>query len=127
MFTCSVYFRINTVEFIFFNPIEAMTDLNTAVELASKSKSFQKTLSLALTQRDILQRFLGELQIFIFSRMKCNINQTFLGHDQASLADFSQAADLGCNFAKQQVLLSNPYAAACNQMLSKMLKSSSYN
>jgi hypothetical protein len=38
------------------------------------------------------------------------------------LEDFTRAAELGSAFAKQQVLLSNPYAAACNQMLSKMMK-----
>ncbi len=45
-----------------------------------------------------------------------------LGNEKASLDDFTQAAELGSAFAKQQVLLSNPYAAACNQMLSKMMK-----
>ena len=45
-----------------------------------------------------------------------------LGNEKESLNDFTEAAELGSAFAKQQVLLSNPYAAACNQMLSKMLK-----
>lgn len=50
----------------------------------------------------------------------------YLGNEKASLDDFTQAAELGSAFAKQQVLLSNPYAAACNQMLSKMMKQTSY-
>jgi len=45
-----------------------------------------------------------------------------LGNEKASLDDFTRAAELGSAFAKQQVLLLNPYAAACNQMLSKMMK-----
>jgi hypothetical protein len=46
----------------------------------------------------------------------------YLGHEKESLEDFTRAAELDSAFAKQQVLLSNPYAAACNQMLSKMMK-----
>lgn len=79
-----------------------MADLSTAIDLSSKEKNYEKILSLALTQRGILHRFLGD--------------------EKASLEDFQRAAELGSAFAKQQVLLSNPYAAACNQMLSKMLK-----
>jgi hypothetical protein len=45
--------------------------------------------------------------------------------DEESLDDFKRAAELGSSFAKQQVLLSNPYAAACNQMLSKIMKQES--
>jgi hypothetical protein len=45
-----------------------------------------------------------------------------LEKDEESLADFKRAAELGSSFAKQQVLLSNPYAAACNQMLAKIMK-----
>jgi len=57
---------------------------------------------------------------FIFSLVE--ILFIYLGDEKASLDDFTRAAELGSAFAKQQVLLSNPYAAACNQMLSKMLK-----
>jgi hypothetical protein len=46
--------------------------------------------------------------------------------DEAALDDFRRAAELGSSFAKQQVLLSNPYAAACNQMLAKIMKQVSY-
>ncbi|CAF0726619.1 unnamed protein product [Rotaria sp. Silwood1] len=85
---------------------EAMVDLSTAIDLSSNAKNNQKTLSLALTQRGILNRFLGD--------------------EKASLDDFTRAAELGSAFAKQQILLLNPYAAACNQMLSKMMKKTSY-
>ncbi|CAF0995309.1 unnamed protein product [Rotaria sordida] len=84
---------------------EAMVDLSKAIDLSSNVKSNQKTLSLALTQRGILYRFLGD--------------------EKASLDDFTRAAELGSAFAKQQILLLNPYAAACNQMLSKMMKNMS--
>ncbi len=83
-----------------------MADLSKAIDLSSDDKTSQKTLSLALTQRGILYRFLGD--------------------EKASLEDFTRAAELGSAFAKQQVLLLNPYAAACNQMLSKMMKQMSY-
>nr|ACC43980.1 TRPA_3 [Philodina roseola] len=81
---------------------DAMNDLNKAIQLASAGAHYQKTLSMALTQRGVLHRVLQ--------------------NEKESLDDFTQAAELGSNFAKQQVLLSNPFAAACNQMLSKMLK-----
>ncbi|CAF3758981.1 unnamed protein product [Rotaria socialis] len=81
---------------------EAMVDLSTAIDLISNGKNNQKILSLALTQRGVLHRLLGD--------------------EKASLDDFTQAAELGSAFAKQQILLLNPYAAACNQMLSKMMK-----
>ncbi|CAF0760411.1 unnamed protein product [Adineta ricciae] len=81
---------------------DAMNDLTKAIDLSSNVQHHQKTRSLALTQRGVLHRFLG--------------------NEKESLDDFTEAAELGSAFAKQQVLLSNPYAAACNQMLSKMLK-----
>ncbi|CAF4679287.1 unnamed protein product, partial [Rotaria socialis] len=84
---------------------EANVDLSTAIELASSDNSHQKVLCLALTQRGILNRFLGK--------------------NEASLEDFQRAAELGSPFAKQQVLLTNPYAAACNEMLAKMFKQAS--
>ncbi|CAF0837758.1 unnamed protein product [Didymodactylos carnosus] len=80
----------------------AINDLNMAVSLASVQSNQQKVLCLALTQRGILQKYLGK--------------------EDESIEDFKQAAELGSGFAKQQVLLLNPYAAACNQMLSEMLK-----
>nr|ACD88972.1 tetratricopeptide repeat containing protein [Adineta vaga] len=88
------------------NTDEAMIDLTKSIDLSLDVKHHQKTCSLALTQRGILHRFLG--------------------NEKESLNDFTQAAELGSAFAKQQVLLSNPYAAACNQMLSKMMKQLSH-
>ncbi|CAF0751567.1 unnamed protein product [Adineta steineri] len=85
---------------------EAMADLTKSIDLCSSENRHQKTLSLALTQRGILNRVLD--------------------NEKASLEDFTQAAEFGSAFAKQQVLLSNPYAAACNQMLSKMMKELSH-
>jgi hypothetical protein len=57
----------------------------------------------------------------------CIASSCYLGEEKASLDDFTRAAELGSAFAKQQVLLLNPYAAACNQMLSKMIKQLSTN
>jgi hypothetical protein len=37
------------------------------------------------------------------------------------LNDFKIAANLGGDFAKQQVIAMNPYAAMCNQMLSEVI------
>jgi len=37
------------------------------------------------------------------------------------LEDFKSAAKLGGQFAKQQVIAMNPYAALCNQMLSEVM------
>ena len=44
------------------------------------------------------------------------------GEDEMSLNDFKDAARLGGQFAKQQVIAMNPYAAMCNQMLSEMMQ-----
>ena len=42
------------------------------------------------------------------------------GKEEESLDDFKNAACLGGQFAKQQVVAMNPYAALCNQMLSEV-------
>ncbi len=44
--------------------LEASADLNTAIELATRNNSHRKVLCLALTQRGILNRFLGEIDNF---------------------------------------------------------------
>ncbi|XP_013791401.1 tetratricopeptide repeat protein 36-like, partial [Limulus polyphemus] len=41
--------------------------------------------------------------------------------DERALEDFKIAAALGSEFAKAQVVRMNPYAALCNQMLSKVI------
>lgn len=44
-----------------------------------------------------------------------------LGDEQGSHEDFQLAANLGGKFAKQQLVLLNPYAALCNQMLGQVI------
>ena len=39
-----------------------MTDLCTAIDLSSNAEKYKKTLCLALTQRGILNRFLGKIR-----------------------------------------------------------------
>ena len=43
------------------------------------------------------------------------------GDDEGALEDFKCAAHLGNDFAKQMLVALNPYAALCNQMLSKVM------
>jgi tetratricopeptide (TPR) repeat protein len=45
--------------FLIFALLEAMSDLDTAIDLATDVQQHRKTLSLALTQRGTLRRFLG--------------------------------------------------------------------
>ncbi|XP_066495871.1 tetratricopeptide repeat protein 36 [Tiliqua scincoides] len=44
------------------------------------------------------------------------------GHPEEGRRDFEQAARLGSLFARQQLVLMNPYAALCNQMLAQVMK-----
>jgi tetratricopeptide (TPR) repeat protein len=115
---CYLHLSIN---FILTPFLEAMADLSTAINLSSNTKNNQKILSLALTQRGILNRFLGKIRNSLF-HVRSYYMSLSLGNEKESLDDFTRAAELGSAFAKQQVLLTNPYAAACNQMLSKMIK-----
>ncbi|XP_044279622.1 tetratricopeptide repeat protein 36, partial [Varanus komodoensis] len=48
--------------------------------------------------------------------------QRLQGRDEEARRDFEQAARLGSSFARQQLVLLNPYAALCNQMLSEVMK-----
>lgn len=41
--------------------------------------------------------------------------------DDEARRDFERAARLGSAFARQQLVLLNPYSALCNQMLCEML------
>ncbi|XP_054854429.1 tetratricopeptide repeat protein 36 isoform X2 [Eublepharis macularius] len=77
----------------------AMEDLAVALEL---SKGAGRVARQALVQRGLLQRLQG--------------------HDEAARKDFAEAARLGSAFARQQLVLMNPYAALCNQMLSEVMK-----
>ncbi|XP_062995134.1 tetratricopeptide repeat protein 36 [Elgaria multicarinata webbii] len=44
------------------------------------------------------------------------------GQDEEARRDFEQAARLGSSFARRQLVLLNPYAALCNQMLAEVMK-----
>ena len=41
--------------------------------------------------------------------------------EESALTDFKKAANLGGQFAQQQVVAMNPYAALCNQMLGEVM------
>nr|XP_056716801.1 tetratricopeptide repeat protein 36 [Euleptes europaea] len=81
------------------DPAGAMEDLDTALEL---SKGAGRVARQAFVQRGLIQRLQG--------------------HDEAARKDFAQAARLGSTFARQQLVLMNPYAALCNQMLAAAMK-----
>ncbi|KAG8434578.1 hypothetical protein GDO86_012812 [Hymenochirus boettgeri] len=77
----------------------ALKDLDRAVELSgAKGVSGQK----ALVQRGLILRLQG--------------------NDDAARKDLQKAAQLGSAFAKQQLILMNPYAALCNNMLRDMVQ-----
>lgn len=46
----------------------------------------------------------------------------YIENDEEALSDFEAAASMGSEFAKEQVIAMNPYAALCNQMMSDMVK-----
>lgn len=54
--------------------------------------------------------------------MQFNIFFSVLGEEEKSLEDFKHASRLGGQFAKQQVIAMNPYAALCNQMLCEVMQ-----
>uniref|UniRef100_A0A3Q1ES92 Tetratricopeptide repeat protein 36 n=1 Tax=Acanthochromis polyacanthus TaxID=80966 RepID=A0A3Q1ES92_9TELE len=76
----------------------ALDDLDRAVAL---SCSVGRTACQALVQRGLLRR------------LACQ-------NDEAR-ADFEKAAALGSEFAKQQAIVLNPYAALCNKMLAEVI------
>uniref|UniRef100_A0A9J8B4S3 Tetratricopeptide repeat protein 36 n=1 Tax=Cyprinus carpio carpio TaxID=630221 RepID=A0A9J8B4S3_CYPCA len=43
------------------------------------------------------------------------------GRDEEARVDFEKAAALGSEFARQQAVILNPYAALCNRMLSEVI------
>lgn len=83
----------------FFCFLEAMLDLNLAIEI---SNGQGKAGVRALCQRGILLKMKGNL-------------------DDAR-SDFSKAAKGGSKFAKSQLVELNPYAAMCNQMLKEITR-----
>lgn len=80
-------------------PSGALEDLGMALQL---SKGVGRVACQAFVQRGLIQRLQG--------------------HEQEAHRDFEQAARLGSAFARRQLVLMNPYAALCNQMLSEMIK-----
>ncbi|KAI9548041.1 Tetratricopeptide repeat protein 36 [Dissostichus eleginoides] len=80
------------------NTAGALGDLERAISL---SGSTGRTSCQALVQRGLLRR------------LDCQ-------NDKAR-ADFEKAAALGSEFARQQAVVLNPYAALCNKMLSEVI------
>ncbi|KAJ6653193.1 hypothetical protein lerEdw1_010066 [Lerista edwardsae] len=77
----------------------ALKDLDVALQL---SKGAGRVACQGFVQRGLIQRLQG--------------------HPEEARRDFEQAARLGSHFARQQLVLMNPYAALCNQMLAQVLK-----
>lgn len=76
----------------------ALEDLNRAVCLSAGAG---RAACQALVQRGLLLRLASQ--------------------DEEARADFEKAAALGSEFARQQAVLLNPYAALCNKMLSTVI------
>ncbi|KAM6933930.1 tetratricopeptide repeat protein 36 [Xenentodon cancila] len=76
----------------------ALKDLDQAITLSGGAG---RTACQALVQRALLRR------------LECQ-------NDEAR-ADFERAAALGSEFARQQAVVLNPYAALCNKMLSEVI------
>ncbi|XP_063166932.1 tetratricopeptide repeat protein 36 [Candoia aspera] len=77
----------------------ALEDLETALKL---SKGVGPVACQGFVQRGLIQRLQGQ--------------------EEAARKCFEQAAGLGSTFARRQLVLMNPYAALCNQMLSEVIK-----
>ncbi|KAM8853795.1 tetratricopeptide repeat protein 36 [Synchiropus picturatus] len=77
----------------------ALEDLDRAVSLSGGAG---RTACQALVQRGLLHRLASQ--------------------DDKARADFESAAALGSQFARQQAVLLNPYAALCNKMLSEVIQ-----
>ncbi|KAF3693255.1 Tetratricopeptide repeat protein 36 [Channa argus] len=80
------------------NTAGALEDLDRAISLSGGSG---RTACQALAQRGLLRRLAGR--------------------DDEARADFEKAAALGSEFARQQAVILNPYAALCNKMLSEVI------
>lgn len=79
---------------MFYAFLAAMDDLNKSLELSNCSGLSGRN---ALCQRGLLKRKLKD--------------------DDGAREDYNLAAKLGSQFARQQLIEMNPYAALCNQML----------
>ncbi|GFS75626.1 tetratricopeptide repeat protein 36 [Nephila pilipes] len=80
------------------NVSAAIEDLNNTINLSGGKG---KSACLAFCQRALIYRLQNK--------------------QQEAVADFEMAATLGSAFARSQLVLMNPYAALCNQMLRKVL------
>ncbi|XP_056622883.1 tetratricopeptide repeat protein 36 [Triplophysa dalaica] len=78
--------------------IGAVEDLEKAISL---SRGTGRTACQALVQRGLLLRLAGR--------------------NEEARVDFEKAAALGSEFARQQAVILNPYAALCNRMLSEVI------
>lgn len=76
----------------------ALEDLKQAICLSGGTG---QTACQALVQRGLLRRLAYQ--------------------DDEARADFEKAAALGSEFARQQAVVLNPYAALCNKMLSEVI------
>ncbi|KFP05516.1 Tetratricopeptide repeat protein 36, partial [Calypte anna] len=76
----------------------ALQDLDTAIRLSQGRGCAARQ---SLVQRGLIHRLQG--------------------HEEEARWDFERAARLGSAFARRQLVLLNPYAALCNQMLCEML------
>lgn len=76
----------------------ALQDLNNAINL---SEGKGKSACLAFCQRALIYRLEGKQLL--------------------AMEDLKKAADMGSAYAKAQMVQMNPYAALCNQMLSKVM------
>ncbi|NWQ98287.1 TTC36 protein, partial [Burhinus bistriatus] len=76
----------------------ALRDLDTAIRL---SRGCGRAACQSFVQRGLIHRLQAR--------------------DEEARRDFEQAARLGSSFARQQLVLLNPYSALCNQMLCEML------
>ncbi|XP_051953459.1 tetratricopeptide repeat protein 36-like [Xyrauchen texanus] len=76
----------------------AVDDLESAISL---SRGAGRSACQALVQHGLLLRLAGR--------------------DEEARVDFQRAAGLGNEFARQQAVLLNPYAALCNRMLSEVI------
>lgn len=53
--------------------------------------------------------------------MQRGLLRRLAGQDDDAREDFEKAAELGSEFARQQAVALNPYAALCNKMLSEVI------
>lgn len=80
------------------NTAGALEDLDQAISLSGGAG---RTACQALVQRGLLRR------------LRCQSDE--------ARADFERAAALGSEFARQQAVALNPYAALCNKMLTEVI------